>query len=88
MHFRIAGLRIIPLLLQLIIRRSAKTRCRILILRIKQGGRLRPFSSFPGTTKRRPTWRLFKFLKFGKGFVREEEAECLLRRDLPEGDEL
>ena len=38
MHFRIAGLRIIPLLLQLIIRRSTKTRCGILILRIKQGG--------------------------------------------------
>ena len=49
---------------------------------------LRPFSSFSDTTKRRPTWRLFKFLKFGKGFVREEEAECLLRCDLPEGDEL
>ena len=137
MHLRIAGLRIIPFLLQLNIRRSAKTRCRILILRIKQGGvsvptmhfirslkirrpsnpafayklvpfityytqvsrdalqnckiaynsipfatdytqirkktqqnldfaykaggRLRPFSSFLGTTKRRPTWRLFKF---------------------------
>ena len=137
MHFRIAGLRIIPFLLQLIIRRSTKTRCGILILRIKQGGvsvpttyfirslkirrpsnpafayklvpfityytqvsrdalqnrriaynsipftteytqiredvlrnldfaykaggRLRPFSSFLGTTKRRPTWRLFKF---------------------------
>ena len=137
MHFRIAGLRIIPFLLQLIIRRSTKTCCRILILRIKQrgfsvptmhfirslkirrplnpafayklvpfityytqvsrdalqnrrtaynyipfatdctriledvlrnldfaykaGGRLRPFTSFSGTTKRRPTWRLFKF---------------------------
>ena len=137
MHFRIAEQRIIPFLLQLNIRRSAKTRCRILILRIKQrgvsvpaalfirslkirrpsnpafayklvpfityytqvsrdalqnrriaynyipfatdctrilektqenldfaykaGGRLRPFSSFLGTTKRRPTWRLFKF---------------------------
>ena len=137
MHFRIAGLRIIPFLLQLIIRRSTKTCCRILILRIKQrgfsvptmhfirslkirrpsnpafanklvpfityytqvsrdalqnckiaynsipfatdytqirkktqqnldfaykaGGRLRPFTSFSDTTKRRPTWRLFKF---------------------------
>ena len=36
MHFKIAEQRIIPFLLQLIIRRSAKRRSKILILRIKQ----------------------------------------------------
>ena len=37
MHFRIAGLRIITFLLQLIVRGSSKRRSKILILRIKQG---------------------------------------------------
>ena len=37
MHFRIAEQRIIPFLLQLIVRGSSKRRSKILILRIKQG---------------------------------------------------
>ena len=46
---------------------------------------LRPFTLFPGMTKRRPTWHLFKF---SEGIYQEEEAKRLLWRDFPEGDEL
>ena len=46
MHFRIAGLRIIPFLLQLIVRGSSKRRSKILILRIKQRGFSVPTARF------------------------------------------
>ncbi len=62
MHFRIAGLRIIPFLLQLIIRRSTKTRCRILILRIKQRGVSVPTMHFIRSLKiRRPSNPAFAY---------------------------
>ena len=70
MHFRIAEQRIIPFLLQLIIRGSSKRRSKILILRIKQRGFSVPTARFIRSLKiRRPsnpafTYKLVPFITY------------------------
>ena len=61
-HFRIAEQRIIPFLLQLIVRGSSKRRSKILILRIKQRGFSVPTARFIRSLKiRRPSNPAFAY---------------------------